>query len=306
MAEGGEASDISISDLPLDEILLKKLEASEELKILIVGCYQVGKSALINALLFEGGEKYVKRAEEGSLRPCTKDVKPFPLKIHGTKVYIYDSPGLQDGSTNDLEYLQMMQKKCPNIHLIIYCKKMGEAIRPAEKAALKSLNTAFGSSIWDNTIIALTQANLVDPSDPGMDEVQHFEKLKQENAKEFQRAFRDFNTNEDVIEYLTKHIYPVGSAKKLKLPGMADGEDWRGHFWKGCIEACSEEAMGAVLRLALHDPAFVAMFKTAASAIPEPGAAKDGGAATPKKSLKQKIADFIKKVLAFFKKEKHE
>ena len=55
---------ISISELPLDDILLKKLEASKELKVLIVGYYQVGKSALINSLFFKEGEKYVKREQK--------------------------------------------------------------------------------------------------------------------------------------------------------------------------------------------------------------------------------------------------
>ena len=64
-----------------------------------------------------------------------------------------------------------MSCECPNIHLIIYCKKMGEPIRPAEKAALRTLHKTFGSSIWHNTIIALTFANFVDPPDPDIDEV---------------------------------------------------------------------------------------------------------------------------------------
>ena len=291
MAEGGEASDkgkviptVSISDLPLDEILLKKLEASKELKILIVGCYQVGKSTLINSLLFKQGEKYKKKAKEGLLSPCTKDVKPFPLKIHGTQVYIYDSPGLQDENTkNDLKYLKLIEEACPNIHLIIYCKKMGDPMRPAEKEALQSLNTAFGSSIWDNTIIALTFANKIDPSSPDTDVVEYFEEVRQKNVEEIEKAFEKFIGNKKIVEKLKTRVYPVGSVKDLNLPGMADGEDWRGYFWKGCIEACNEEAMGAVLRLALHDPAFIAMFM----------------AEDPKKSLIEKIFDFIKRHLGF-------
>ena len=87
--------------------------------------------------------------------------------------------------------------------------------------------------------------------------IEHFEEMKQENVKEFEKVFRSFIINEELVEKLKTRIYPVGSAKVLKLPGMADGEDWRGDFWKGCLEACKEEAKGAALKMAWRDPAFV-------------------------------------------------
>ena len=59
----------SIADLPLEDAIREKLESSKELNIVIVGCYQVGKSTLINSLFFEKGKKYRERAEEGSMGP---------------------------------------------------------------------------------------------------------------------------------------------------------------------------------------------------------------------------------------------
>ena len=88
-------------------------------------------------------------------------ITPYTLKIGGVSFNIYDSPGIQD-ENGDMKYLNSW----PNIHLIFYCKKMMEPIRPAEKAALKNLNLTFGSSIWNNVIIALTFANYCDPPDP--------------------------------------------------------------------------------------------------------------------------------------------
>ena len=54
-----------------------------------------------------------------------------------------------------------MRDKCPEIHLIIYCAKMGEPVRPEEATALENITTSFGEAIWENVVIALTFANKV-------------------------------------------------------------------------------------------------------------------------------------------------
>ena len=234
----------SLSDLPLEDAIRQKLEAMVELNILVVGRYQVGKSTLINSLFFKKGERYIKRAKEGSGHACTRDVTPYTLKSEGVTFNIYDSPGLQD-EKDDLVYLQLIARKCPNIHLIIYCKEMSTPITPAEKAALKNLNTAFGQCIWNNAIFALTFADSVDPPNPEANKVDFFKDKIKSNVTEFEKAFNGFSIK---LENLETNIHPVGSARVLQLPGM--GEDWRVDFWRGCIEACRDDAKGAMLKLA--------------------------------------------------------
>ena len=249
----------SLSDLPLEDAVRQKLESSKELNLLIIGCYQVGKSTLINSLFYKKGERYEKIAAEGSLQACTQEVRAHTLIMDGVRLNIYDSPGLQDDSTAaDLEYLSKIKAHCPNIHLVIYCKKMEEPIRPAEKTALKNLNKTFGSSIWDNVVIALTFANQVDPPDPDADEVEYFKQIKTRNEEEFDKALKRFIINDASFAKLKKRIHPTGSAKVLELPGME--EDWRAEFWYGCIEACREEGKGAVLKMAWKDAAYYAKF----------------------------------------------
>ena len=247
----------AIDNLPLKNAVRQRLESSKELNLLIVGCYHVGKSTLINSLFFKKGEKYEPKAAEGSLKACTQEVRAHTLIMDGVCFNIYDSPGLQDDSTAaDLVYLSKIKATCPNIHLVIYCKKMEEPIRPAEKTALKNLHKAFGSTIWDNAVIALTFANKVDPPDPYTDEVEYFSALKTRNEEEFYGHFRSFIIKELFFENLKTRIHPVGSAKVLQLRGME--KDWRAEFWYGCIEACREEGKGAVLKIAWKDAAFVA------------------------------------------------
>ena len=268
----------SLSDLKMEDAVRCELEASKDLNILIVGRFQVGKSTLINSLFFKKGERYIKRAEEGSGRACTKDVTPYTLKIGGVSFNIYDSPGLQD-EKGDMKYLQLIAKECPSIHLIIYCKKMGEPMRPAEKAALKNLNLAFGSSIWNNAIIALTFANYYDPPDPDTNVIEFFEKQKETNVEEFKAAFEEFSIKKELFEDLKTRIYPVGSAKVLQLPGMGEDEDWRVGFWRRCLDACNQEARGAMLKLAWNDPHFLIRVVLAFCTAKGVGASILGGAA---------------------------
>ena len=240
----------------MEDAVRQKLEACKELNMLFVGRYQVGKSTLINSLFYRKGEKYRMTAKEGKLSACTRDVTPYTFEMEDVTVNIYDTPGLQD-ENNDLEYLRMVGQTCSNLHLIIYCKKMMEPMRPAE---YRILNKAFGSSSWHNTIIALTFANLVDPPDPETDKVEYFKHLMQYDVmqydvmqydvmqydvmqydvQEFERISRALNINEELLKKLKTRIYPAGSVRHLKLPGM--GEDWRVDFWRGCLEVCSEEA----------------------------------------------------------------
>ena len=269
----------SLSDLKLEDAVRCRLEDSKELNILIVGCYQVGKSTLINSLFYKKGEEYIKRAKQGSGRACTKDVTLYPLEIDGVSFNIYDSPGLQD-ENGDKKYLKLIAEVCPNIHLIIYCKKMGEPMRPAEKAALKNLNLAFGSSIWNNAIIALTFANYCDPPDPDTNVIEYFEKQKETNIEEFKTAFKKFSIEKELFEDLKTRIYPVGSAKVLKLPGMGEDEDWRVGFWRRCLDACNEEARGAILKLAWNDPHILFRVVSAFCEAKGVGASVLGGAAT--------------------------
>ena len=45
----------------------------------------------------------------------------------------------------------------------------------------------------------------------------------------------------------------------LKLPGMADGEDWRVDFWRGCLKVCKEDAKGAALKIAWRKDPLLAL-----------------------------------------------
>ena len=90
---------------------------NKEINILVIGCYHVGKSTLINTLFFDGEEK----AREGaSMKPCTSEVDRYTTQVDGITFNVYDSPGLQDGTGGDRSYILEMAKNCPTLSLLIY------------------------------------------------------------------------------------------------------------------------------------------------------------------------------------------
>ena len=67
-----------------------------------------------------------------------------------------------------------------------------------------------------------------------------------------------FRIETERVEALKHHIFPTGSARVLKLPGMQ--EDWRADFWRGCLDACQPEGKGALLQIAWKNAHFVKLF----------------------------------------------
>lgn len=241
----------------MEDAVREKLEGSKELNVLIIGCYQVGKSTLINSLFHQKGQKYVRIAKEGAMDPCTKAVEPFTIEVKGISYNFYDSPGLQDGGINDIKYLRLIKEKCKVLHFIIYCTKMAEPVRPAEVVALKNLTVTYGEKFWENAVIALTFANDVQPVDPEEDAATFFKTKWGLKANQLNKVFADIISpkNKKIFEGLMKRTYPAGNARVLQLPGM--GPDWRVDFWHGCLEACLPEGKGALLKLAWKNPHFV-------------------------------------------------
>ena len=251
--------------LPMEDAIIHERFAScKELNILVVGCYHMGKSTLINSIFFEEGNEYIVKAEEGEMAHCTVHVQKYPLKIKGIQFNIYDSPGFQDGDEDDMVYMRWISRECPKIHLVIYCTKMGDPVRPSEIDAIRNLTLTFKKKIWKNAIIALTFANQVDPVNPSENVEEHFAKVEQQKLADLERAFKQSNIN-SIFNDIKTHILPVGSARVLHLPGKI--EDWRVSFWKGCIEACAEEGKGALLVLARANHHLMATVGAATSTV---------------------------------------
>ena len=128
-----------------------------QLNILLCGRSGVGKSSLVNSLL---GQEVCTVSRQPDLDPCTKDTTKFTVNLDGITVNVFDSPGLQDGTEDETEYVEKMYSKCKNVDLVLYCMDMTEVrFTPAEVRAIGTITNKFGRKIWERCVLVLTKAN---------------------------------------------------------------------------------------------------------------------------------------------------
>ena len=231
------------------ERIKKWLEQSKSLRILVTGKTGVGKSALVNGIV----GKYV--AKEGdTLDPETSKVMEYRTTIRGVEVIIYDSPGLQDGTSKEDEYLKDMEEKCKKVDLILYCTKMTETrVDKGDHVAMKKLSNAFGvNRFWSNTVFVLTFANDVRPppkrnsSTATQSLEEYFEQRLTEWREKLHEVLCDAGVEKAVAEKVP--VVPAGYHIDPSLPA-ADCEFWLSNLWFKCLDRTADVAKPAFLKI---------------------------------------------------------
>ena len=224
-----------------------------ELRILVTGKTGQGKSTLINGIL--GAQVAVEGARATR---CTTRVEMYSKTINGVPIKVFDSPGLQDSTENEEEYIQGMRDTCQELSLILYCTKMiNTRLTDDDKNAMKKLTEAFGESFWKYAVFVLTFANMEDVTRKDDRDELEDEEEPQESDDEAWKQFgkkifegrlkiwgeelQHFLINEvGVSSKIAKGIpvVPTGDNKKsrsnvefLRLP---DRENWFNKFWEVC------------------------------------------------------------------------
>ena len=216
-----------------------------EIRILVTGKTGTGKSALINGILREN-----MTVEGSSLDPETTEVEQFTRIVNDIPLVVFDSPGLQDGTENEKEYLLDMERRCKKVDLVLYTLKMSDKRLHADDVeAMKKLTNAFGSAFWENVVFVMTFANEIrDPETPDDDvkNRQFFEeRLGKWETKLPDTLVKELNVTRKVAKLVP--IIPAGYSKNPDLPGR---RFWFSQFWSAVLsrmEECSKDGYSYML-----------------------------------------------------------
>ena len=244
LIEGAVAMDPGIQweeILPLfkDDKLKKIVESAKELRILFAGKTGAGKSSLINALI---GRKWVQvemGVQDGgvSLR-----VESYTERIKGVKVTAYDSPGLQDGTGRDDEYLQEMYTKCKDVDLILFAVRIGDNRFVHGDLTVKSIikfTKKFGTSVWKKTLFIVTCVNLMEVLNPDIKSWSYNEKkdfFRKEMLNTRQLLHKCLQEEAGVPEIIAKEVKVVPAGDDFQ-ERLLDETLWLSNMWFECLSA---------------------------------------------------------------------
>lgn len=212
--------------------------SSRPIHILITGKTGTGKSALLNGLI---GKEVAKEGGD-SLRAQTSEVEAFQRMVNGVPVKVFDSPGLQDGTDQEDEYVQDMREKCKEVDLILYTIKMtDERVHTDDVRAMKKLTDEFGTKFWRRAMFVLTFANRVRvPAAPGEHDYEKDYEKFHKKLKLWNHTLPDVLTDKfDVPVDIASNVpvVPAGYHEVPHLPGL---RYWFSQFWKSVIDRMTE------------------------------------------------------------------
>ena len=245
----------SATQLPANEDEVKEFQIwwaaqGNSLKILVTGKTGAGKSTLVNALI---GRKV---ATEGHThQPETKEVTDYEKLENGLEIKVWDSPGLQDGTNKEEEYLADMKAKCKDMHLLLYCisLKKKRSDLDCDGSAIIKLTKTFGPEIWNNAVFVLTHANYLPHRLETTDNLNAQEletKFEAEISRwkvKIQGALRKVQVAENLISNI--NVVAAGHYREPSLPGRPF---WLSILWHTCYRIMREEAKPVMIKLSAH------------------------------------------------------
>ena len=225
------------------------LDGKKCLRILVTGRTGAGKSALVNSIVGE----YVALEGDSPFGETTK-VKRYDKTVGDVEIWIYDSPGLQDGINDkrvEEKYLEDLQKNCREVDLNLFCVKMNDKMRESETDAIVKLSNSFGGDkFWQNTLIVLTFANEVrPPRSSNVTPVDFFSKSMSDWKPLLQdKLISKAQITEKVVENIP--IVPAGYSDEPSLPA-ANCDYWLSDLWFKCLDRTKDIGKPILLTLNL-------------------------------------------------------
>ncbi len=233
------------------EEIKKWLRSGISLEFLVTGKTGAGKSSLLNFLL---GTKIFKEGENRN-EACTTEVHFEDSEKNGIKIRAWDSPGLQDGTSDD-RYLKDMKEKCTKIDLMMYCISMEELRSDllVHASAIKKINALFTKQHWKNTIFVLTFANtrveiLKWKQTPEAELKIGLEDRIKQWKEAIQEALKNMDVDQKIIDNIL--VVPAGHPNELHLPGYSH---WISDLWSKCLISMKTSAQVAFIKMEIQGP----------------------------------------------------
>ena len=230
------------------------IKYSSSVSIFVTGKTGTGKSTLVNgivgALICKGH----------TLKPETTKVESFCLIKNGIEVSIWDSPGLQDGTTEESKYIDDIKCNCKgNIDLFVYCINMSATrFVPGnlDIKAMKQLTATLGlgTDMWKNALIILTFANeyilqVEDDFDHPEDLLKNFlDEVESWKDVIHQSMQEEVGLDQQLVKNVA--VIPAGDYNTPEIV-LGDGL-WLSKLWKESVSATRPLTQPAFVRLNAH------------------------------------------------------
>ena len=137
---------------------IEELNRKKSLCLMGCGVTGVGKSTLLNGIsgyaAFEVGDQ---------LQHQTTRIDKFNKIKDVCSLNVYDTPGFNDCTDRDEDYVKKMQTECLNVDVLLYCIKVDKHqpdFKP-DKLILEKLKAALNPEVWKHCVIVLTFANRI-------------------------------------------------------------------------------------------------------------------------------------------------
>ena len=236
-----------------------------DIRLLIVGKTGQGKSTLINSII-ELEEVVAKEGAGANHCTTTSESYYYCGVVPGVKVTLIDTPGLRDIQGKEEGYIRQMRKECPEVSLVLFCKKLNDRLTIDDKVAIQKLRQAFGDGFWERIVFIITFANNDDceihderdEDDPALEPPDNdndaWSKLSKERFVHRVELYAEAMRNELNLDHATA-IIPAGTNKKprrrpdqnpMRLP---DRENWLHDLLQVCYDQIKTKHEFSTLRL---------------------------------------------------------
>ena len=249
-----------------------------------------GKSTLINNLLGLRGKKAAE--SRASRKSVTKAVDYYDEEVHGIKVRIVDTPGLEAKDRTSKEEQETLADLSVltdgNADIMLYCMKLSDRDDEKDERIMKKLTKAFGEEIWRHTVLVLTYGDAVLNQDEGDRET------LEEFTNEFEKLLKKAGVNDVPVKSILSAGSELESVEQPEIIGIPVGrrtespQDWVLLLFKEIIKKCKMDSIPAMLVLQGIKPQWIvevmglgAFFATGLTIFPAGGllGATAGGSA---------------------------